>query len=148
MLFISRKPGERNFVRFEGLVVVAEREFVEEFARLFTAERLILHICNRRARRQNRTFHHRRAAEHHTVVVLAFFDVALTEHTAVAMSEINHGKIVSVFEHFGDCTLVLNGVEIDIAFMIALYAFCGLLGARHTVSTVVVGKTINPFSLR
>ena len=139
VLFVTGKPRELGFL-LERLVVCAEGKFVEKVRGLFAAEKFVLHIRKRRAARKHRPFHHCRAAEDNARIVLAFLDVALTDHTAVTVSDVEHGKIVSVFEHFGDCALVLNGVEIDVALVVAFHALRRLLGARHTVSAVVVGK--------
>lgn len=87
-------------IPFERLVVCAKGEFVEEIRRLFAARALKIEVCNGCASVQKRTFHHCRTAENNAGIVLTFLDIALPHHAAVAVSEIEHGEIVSVFEHF------------------------------------------------
>ena len=122
LLFVARKPCKRSLFALERRIVTAKGELVEHLARLLSAQSLVLHIGNRRAHVENRALHHCRAAKHCAGVILAFLDVALSQHRAIAVSEINHGKIVSFFEHRRDCAFVLHGVKIDVALVVALDA--------------------------
>lgn len=76
--------------------------------------------------------------------VAVVFKIALSDETAVAVSEKNHGERVFFGKVFCDKKFVLDGVAVNIARMISDVVF--LFGVA--VGAMVVRKTIYPFAFR